>query len=272
MSQPQVVTAACCIIGDEILNGKTRDSNANYLAKMLFDLGVELKRIEVISDDRDEIAETVRNMSNKYDLVFTSGGIGRGINWIVGPTLDDITYSSIAHAFGLELKLDDKTCQSMIDISSKRITDWSLTEARKRMVIFPHPAEIVRTREDMWVPIVVVNSNVHILPGIPKLFENLADSLTPRILNLIEKRGLKDTKFYRAQIATSHNEGEIAPYLLDLQGRASAVKIGSYPKWGTDSNGVRVVVSVIGRDEAQVQKYGDEVQERLSGWKYQESE
>ncbi|KAG2184175.1 hypothetical protein INT44_009190 [Umbelopsis vinacea] len=264
MSQPQVVTAACCIIGDEILNGKTRDSNANYLAKMLFDLGVELKRIEVISDDRDEIAETVRNMSNKYDLVFTSGGIG--------PTLDDITYSSIAHAFGLELKLDDKTCQSMIDISSKRITDWSLTEARKRMVIFPHPAEIVRTREDMWVPIVVVNSNVHILPGIPKLFENLADSLTPRILNLIEKRGLKDTKFYRAQIATSHNEGEIAPYLLDLQGRASAVKIGSYPKWGTDSNGVRVVVSVIGRDEAQVQKYGDEVQERLSGWKYQESE
>lgn len=186
--------------------------------------------------------------------------------------MDDITYSSIAHAFGLELKLDEDTCQSMIDISSKRINNWSLTEARKRMVIFPHPAEIVRSREDMWVPIVVVNGNVHILPGIPKLFENLAHSLTPRILDLIEKRGLKDSKFYRAQIATSHNEGEIAPYLLDLQGRASAVKIGSYPKWGTDSNGVRVVVSVVGRDEDQVKKYGDEVQEKLNGWKYLESE
>ncbi|GAB5587565.1 hypothetical protein Unana1_02465 [Umbelopsis nana] len=262
MSQPNIVTAGCCIIGDELLNGKTRDSNAHYLAKMLFDLGVELKRIEVISDDQDDIAETVRNMSAKYDLVFTSGGIG--------PTLDDITYSSIAHAFGLELKLDEETCQSMVRIASKRIDDWSLTEARERMVIFPYPAEIIRTRDDMWVPIVVVNGNVHILPGIPRLFETLVDSLKPRILDLIEKRGLKDTKFYRAQIATSHNEGEIAPYLLELQGRASAVKIGSYPKWGIDQNGVRVVISVIGRDEQQVKAVGEEVQEKLNGWKYQE--
>jgi molybdopterin-biosynthesis enzyme MoeA-like protein len=196
------------------------------------------------------------------------------VNWVlnnsIGPTLDDITYSSIAHAFGLELKLDQDTCQSMVEIASKRIEGWSLTEARKRMVIFPHPAEIIRTRDDMWVPVIVVNGNVHILPGIPRLFESLLDSLNPRILDLIEKRGLKDTKFYRVQIATSHNEGEIAPYLLDLQGRASAVKIGSYPKWGMDKNGVRVVVSVVGRDESQVIKYGDEVQQKLDGWKYLE--
>jgi len=240
------------------LNGKTRDSNANYLAKMLFDIGVELKRIEVISDDRDDIAETVRSMSAKYDLVFTSGGIG--------PTLDDITYSSIAYAFGLELKLDEETCQSMVRIASKRIDDWSLTESRKRMVIFPYPADIIRTGDDMWVPIVVVNGNVHILPGIPRLFESLADSLKPRILDLIEKRGLKGTRFYRAQVATSRNEGEIAPYLLDLQGRAPAVKIGSYPKWGVDQNGVRVVISVVGRDQEQVKRIGDEVRHKLNGW------
>src|ERR1700710_82586 len=163
-----------------------------------------------------------------------------------GPTLDDITYGSIAHAFGLEMKLDEKICQAMADLSSKRIEGWSLTEARKRMVIFPSPAEILRTREDMWVPVVVVNGNVHILPGIPKLFESLLDSLEPRLLSLIEERGLKDTKFYRSQIATAHGEGEIAQFLLDLQGRSSGVKIGSYPKWGMDENGVRVVVSVVG--------------------------
>ena len=71
-----VQNAAVLIIGDEVLNGKTRDSNSNFLAKMLFDLGVELKRIEVIADDEEEIAEAVRRMSKAYDLVVTSGGIG----------------------------------------------------------------------------------------------------------------------------------------------------------------------------------------------------
>lgn len=64
------------VIGDEVLNGKTRDSNSNFLAKMLFDLGIELKRIEVIADDEEEIAEAVQRMSKAYDLVVTSGGIG----------------------------------------------------------------------------------------------------------------------------------------------------------------------------------------------------
>ncbi|KAJ2955862.1 hypothetical protein NQZ79_g8197 [Umbelopsis isabellina] len=233
-------------------------------AKKLFDLGIDLKRISVIKDDQEEIAETVRDLSRKYDLVFTSGGIG--------PTLDDITYSSIAHAFGLELKLDDDTCEAMAKISSKRVPDWTLTEARKRMVIFPSPAEIVRVREDMWVPVVVVNGNVHILPGIPKLFESLLDSLEPRLLELIDERGLKDTKYHRIQIATSLGEGDIAQYLLELQGRSSDIKIGSYPKWGIDKNGVRVVVSAIGRDEQKVKEAGQEIQRKINGWVYQESE
>lgn len=110
-----VKTAACLIIGDEVLNGtqrimtpehraiavssrmsadvdhvkgKTKDSNSNFLAKMLFDLAVDLKRIEVIADDEAEISEAVRRMSKAYDLVITSGGIG--------PTHDDVTYESIA--------------------------------------------------------------------------------------------------------------------------------------------------------------------------------
>lgn len=71
-----VHTAACLIIGDEVLNGKTKDSNSNFLAKMCFDFGIELKRIEVIADDEDEIVEAARRMTEKYDMVITSGGIG----------------------------------------------------------------------------------------------------------------------------------------------------------------------------------------------------
>jgi hypothetical protein len=75
-----VQTAACLIIGDEVLNGKTKDSNSNYLAKMCFDLGIELRRIEVIADDLDEIVEASRRLSGKFDLVVTSGGIGAFIH------------------------------------------------------------------------------------------------------------------------------------------------------------------------------------------------
>lgn len=69
-------TSAMLVIGDEILSGKTSDSNSHFLAKLLFSLGVELKRIEVVADVEEEIAEAVQRMSKAYDLVVTSGGIG----------------------------------------------------------------------------------------------------------------------------------------------------------------------------------------------------
>jgi len=69
-------TAACLIIGDEVLGGKTTDTNSAYMAKFCFSLGMALKRVEVIADDEDEIIEATRRMSEKYDFVVTSGGIG----------------------------------------------------------------------------------------------------------------------------------------------------------------------------------------------------
>jgi hypothetical protein len=68
-----VSTAGCLIIGDEVLNGKTKDSNSNYFAKFCFDRGIDLKRIEVIADDVDEIVEAAQRMTSKYDFVITSG-------------------------------------------------------------------------------------------------------------------------------------------------------------------------------------------------------
>ena len=69
-------TAGCVIIGDEVLGGKTVDTNSAYLAKFCFKMGINLKRIEVIGDDEDEIIQAVRKMSDNYDFVVTSGGIG----------------------------------------------------------------------------------------------------------------------------------------------------------------------------------------------------
>ncbi|KAI8992480.1 MoaB/Mog domain-containing protein [Pilobolus umbonatus] len=254
MNNNKTVTAACCIIGDEILNGKTRDSNAYFLAKYLFDLGVDLKRVETIADDYDAIAETIRRLSSQHDLVFTSGGIG--------PTHDDITYSALAKTYSLPLVLDNETISRMEMMSKQRYEDWSLTEARKRMALFPEPSVKLRTSEDLWVPVVVVNENIHVLPGIPRLFEGLLHSLRPHFEEMIGG----GQQFYRVQIATKYPEGKIASFLSDLQDRSTDIKIGSYPNWGTGKDGARVVVSVVGKDEAMVKSIGDEIVEGIAGW------
>ncbi|KAI9024461.1 MoaB/Mog domain-containing protein [Phycomyces nitens] len=261
MSSNNSFTAACCIIGDEILNGKTRDSNAHFLARSLFDLGVDLKRVETIPDDYEAIAETIRRLSSQHDIVFTSGGIG--------PTHDDITYAALAKAYNLPLELDLETCKQMEE-KSGHLPGWVLNDARKRMAIFPKPSTLIRTSPELWVPIVVVNENIHVLPGIPRLFERLFESLQPHILSLIEaKTGKQGTeKYHRIQIATAQPEGKIADCLTAAQERVKdgTIKIGSYPKWGQDSTGARVVVSIVGKDKKAVETLASEISNEIEGW------
>lgn len=225
------------------------------IAKYLFELGIDLKRVETIPDEYDSISETIRRLSSQHDLVFTSGGIG--------PTHDDITYSALAKAFNLPLKLDEETCIRMEKRSKEKFVDWSLTDARKRMAIFPEPSEKLRAGEDLWVPVVVVNKNIHVLPGIPRLFEQLLDDLKPHFKSLVGKVA----QYHRVQVATKLTEGDIATFLSDLQHQFSDqnIKIGSYPNWG-ERDGARVVVSVVGKDEDLVQSIGTQIVEGISGW------
>ncbi|KAI9305352.1 MoaB/Mog domain-containing protein [Cunninghamella echinulata] len=254
-------TAACCIIGDEILNGKTRESNGYFLSRFLFDMGVTLKRVEVIGDDYEAIAETITRLSSQHDIVFTSGGIG--------PTHDDISYDAIAKAYSLPLKLDEETCELMKAKSIARQADWKLTEPRKRMALFPHPAKILRVHDDLWVPIVVVNENIHILPGIPRLFEMLVTSFKPYLEEAMAKKQVNG-KYYRLEIATKLHEGLLAPFLTAIQEsvKEKHIKIGSYPKWIAGPDGEKVVISVIGKDEASVIEVSETITKEVNGWKY----
>lgn len=245
-------TAACLIIGDEVLGGKTRDSNSNYFAKWCFDLGISLKRIEVIADEESEIIEAVRRMSDRYDFIVTSGGIG--------PTHDDITYDAIAKAFNLPLKLYDVAFDRMKRLSppnkpGQPTFSWDEESpqrtARMRMVTLPMDEsrslekQFLFPMESLWVPVAVVNGNVHILPGIPRLFEGLLDGLKPNILPRLtdpEGKGI-----IRILISTPWPESAVAAYLTELAAKVEpkGVKVGSYPRWQQKRN----TITLVGRDQ-----------------------
>ncbi|KAK6957520.1 hypothetical protein Daesc_000307 [Daldinia eschscholtzii] len=244
-------TAACLIIGDEVLGGK------------------HLKRVEVIEDDEDEIVEAVRRMSDRYDLVVTRH--------------DDITYQSIAKAFGLKLILHQEAYERMKKLTKPSKShpnfSWDVDSpaktARLRMVRLPIDEsrdlakQALFTRDDLWVPISVVNGNVHILPGVPKLFESLLEGLKPFIVDrLVDPDG---KGIFRAIISTPMGESAIADYLTELAARVApkGVKVGSYPRWGKKNN----TVTLVGRDKEYIESLIPEVVQNVEGKRiYKEGE
>ncbi|KAI0150331.1 molybdopterin binding domain-containing protein [Xylariaceae sp. FL1272] len=260
-------TAACLIIGDEVLGGKTVDTNSAFMAKWCFSLGMSLKRVEVIEDDEDEIIASVRSMSDRYDFVVTSGGIG--------PTHDDITYQSIAKAFGLPLKLHEDAYERMKKLSkphkSQPNFSWDVDSpaktARLRMVELPIDVnrdltkQVLFPRDELWVPVSVVNGNVHILPGVPRLFESLLEGIKPFIVDRLSDPDGKG--ICRVIISTPMAESSVAGYLTELAARVAphGVKVGSYPRWGKRNN----TVTLVGRDQAYLESLVPEVVANVDG-------
>ena len=251
----------------KVLGGKTVDTNSAFMAKFCFSLGMVMKRVEVIADDEDEIIEATRRMSKNYDFVVTSGGIG--------PTHDDITYQSIAKAFGLELKLHDSTMEKMRRLSrphkSQPNFNWdepsqALT-AKMRMAQLPwdpkksEDEQVTFVNPDLWVPISVVNGNIHILPGVPRLFEALLTGMKPIMLpKLVDPEG-KGT--YRMLFSTPLAESAVAGYLTELAAKVEpkGVKVGSYPRWGKKRN----VVTLVGTNREYMDSLADEVARGVEG-------
>lgn len=263
----QISTAGCLIIGDEVLGGKTVDTNSAYFAKFCFQLGIALKRVEVIADDESEIVEAVRRMSKNYDFVVTSGGIG--------PTHDDITYESIAKAFDLPLKLHDTAFEKMKKLSRPHKSQpnfrWdepspALT-AKLRMVQLPYDEkkpdeeQVLFVNGDLWVPIACVNGNIHILPGVPRLFEALLEGMKPMITPRLTDPEGKGT--YRILISTPLAESSAAPYLTELSQKVAGkgIKVGSYPRWGKKRN----VVTLVGTDREYMDSLVSEVEQGVQG-------
>ena len=221
-------TAALLVIGNEILSGKVRDTNSAFLAVELRKIGVDLERILTIPDEIDLIARETLYLSEAFDFVFTSGGIG--------PTHDDMTMDGIAQAFGRELE----TNQSMID-RMERYSDKPLNDAMKKMAIIPTGAEILDVG-GLWFPVVVVE-NVHVFPGIPELFEKKFHSIADRFSGV---------PFVLRKLYVRESESDIADTLNALLREFPELMLGSYPKINEEH--YRVMLTLESRDEAYVDR------------------
>jgi molybdopterin-biosynthesis enzyme MoeA-like protein len=149
--------------------------------------------------------------------------------------------------------------------------DWETPSpglnAKLRMVELPFdpkvPAEsqAVFVADDMWVPIAVVNGNVHILPGVPRLFERLLENLKPSLIPRLTDPEGKGT--FRFLFSTPLPESAVAPYLTELAAKVEprGIKVGSYPRWGKKRN----TVTLVGADKAFMESLTKEVEENVQG-------
>lgn len=227
MSNP---TAAMLVIGDEILSGRTRDANMHHLAQELVKVGIDLKEVRVVSDDAPAIVAAVRALSEGFDQVFTSGGIG--------PTHDDITADCIAEAFGRGIDVRDDARALLAEAYGARGVE--LTEARLRMARIPDGAALIDNPVSTAPGFTV--ENVHVMAGVPSVFQAMVASVLPQLTG--------GTPLLSQALRVMRPESEIAGPLRDLAGVYDDLSFGSYPFQANGVYGAQLVVR--GTDGARI--------------------
>jgi len=223
-------TAAMIVIGDEILSGRTRDSNMHYLAGELTKAGIDLREVRMIRDDPGAIVAAVRALSLTHMHVFTSGGIG--------PTHDDITADCIAEAFGVPIDIRQDARDLLAAHYARSGTE--LNAARLRMARIPDGAQLIENPVSAAPGFIL--ENVHVMAGVPTVFQAMVASVLPRLT------GGKPLMSQTLRI--QRGEGDIAGPLGELAARYPDLSIGSYPYQMNGVYGANIVIR--GAEGAQV--------------------
>ena len=227
MSNP---TAAMLVIGDEILSGRTRDANMHFLAGELTKHGIDLREVRVVADDRAMIVAAVRALSDAYDTVFSSGGIG--------PTHDDITADCMAEAFGQSIDVRDDARALLAAHYAN--TGTELNAARLRMARIPDGAALIDNPVSVAPGFTI--ENVHVMAGVPAVFQAMVASVLP---------GLTGGQPLLSQtLRIMRGEGDIAGPLAALAEEFSDLSIGSYPFQRDGAFGANIVIR--GTDGARI--------------------
>ncbi|ESQ76779.1 molybdopterin-binding protein [Asticcacaulis sp. AC402] len=203
-------TAAIIIIGDEILSGRTTDTNVNTIAKFLNALGIDLREVRMVHDIEAQIIEAVTAVRDAYDYIFTTGGIG--------PTHDDITADCIARAFNVQISEHPAALKLLVDRAAKM--GWELNDNSRRMARIPHGAELIKNPVSAAPGFQL--GNVFVLAGVPKIMTAMLEDVAPRLRT--GRRVLS-----RTIKLTYVGESWAADVLRDIDHRYPDLSLGSYP-------------------------------------------
>ena len=218
-----MIKASLVIIGDEILSGRTEDTNLAYLAKWLGNLGIHLSEVRVVLDDEKEIIESVNTLRKKYDYVFTTGGIG--------PTHDDITTDSIAKAFGVETRIDDDALEKMKEFLDGK----ELTEPLLKMLHIPEGGELIYSPATKAPGYKI--KNVFVMAGIPKIMQGMLEGM----YDYLEKGEVVHSRSFDILVGESF----FAEKLEEIQQEFNNISIGSYPFSKDGKYGATIVLRSI---------------------------
>lgn len=227
MSNP---TAAMLVIGDEILSGRTRDSNMHYLAGELARHGVRLVEARVVADDHGAIVAAVTALRGACDHVFTSGGIG--------PTHDDITADAIADAFGVTIGVREDA-RALLAAHYAR-AGLEFNAARMRMARIPEGARLIENPVSTAPGFSL--GNVHVMAGVPNIFQAMVASVLPTITG--------GDPLLSQSLRVNRGEGEIAGAFGALAAEYPDLSMGSYPFIQNGAHGTNLVIR--GTDAARV--------------------
>lgn len=220
MPEPDIrVSAAVLVIGNEILSGRTQDSNLSYLSARLNDYGIQVREARVVPDLEDAIIDAVNALRARFDYVFTTGGIG--------PTHDDITAECIAKAFGVPLVINEEIAK----ILRSRPVPAEVLEARMRMARVPLGAGLIR---NPFGPHGFHIGNVYVMAGVPQVMRAMIDALDGQL-----RRG----QTIRSRSVTADlTEGRIARRLGEIQAGSPHIDLGSYPFYRGERHGTTLVM------------------------------
>lgn len=213
-------TAALVIIGNEILSGRTQDSNTPWIAERLTERGIILGEVRVIPDEEAVIIFTVNELRAKFDYVFTTGGIG--------PTHDDITAACVATAFGVPLTQNDEAFRVLEEYYGIE----ELTPPRAKMCLIPEGAALIPNPVTAAPGFIM--DNVHVMAGVPRIMQAMLDYVMTVIV--AGKPILSST------VSCTLTESAIAADLEALQDKYEDVQIGSYPHYRGGSLGLSIVM------------------------------
>lgn len=238
-------TAAVLVIGNEILSGRTQDTNSHTLARFLAPLGIALQEIRVVGDEQAEIVDALNALRSRYTYVFTTGGIG--------PTHDDITTDAVAAAFGVAIHIHPEAFAALAARYASRGEDFN--PMRQRMARIPEGASLIQN------PVSVAPGfqlgNVFVLAGVPSVMQAMLADIAPRLT--------RGEVVAAITVTAAIGEGAIAAGLAAIQQDHPGVAIGSYPYYRPEGYGVQLVARSTDRAAAEAAAQAIEALLRSAG-------